>query len=70
VHLNPELSVARACNDLMDAQPDLRDMVMIAFVLEKIAKKFSAADRAGLSAILVRLALEIDKDACSYATQH
>jgi hypothetical protein len=70
MQINPELAVARACNDLIDAQPNLQDMLMVALVLEKIADKFSASDRTGLFAILVKLALTLDKDACSYATQH
>ena len=65
-----DLTVARVCNDLLDVKPDLRDMVMVVFAIEKAAKNFSATDRAGLSALLVKLALQLDKHACSYATHH
>jgi hypothetical protein len=65
-----ELAVTRACNDLLDAQLDLNGMVKLAVVIEEASKKFDAPARVGLAAMLMRLALRLDRDAHSYVTQH
>lgn len=66
---NP-VSVAHACNDLIDAKPDLQGMVLLAFTIEKVAKDFNAVDRAGLSTILIQLAQRIGSDEGSTRVTH
>jgi hypothetical protein len=67
MQVNPELSMARCCNDLIDARPSLQDMRMLAYTLEKIAENFTADERSSLSALLLTVAFSLDKDARAYA---